>query len=607
MRRGSATGQFPPDLVLYETRAHEQNSPDGGVSERTDLRDDVRSVRAVDSSTNTSMLPSTPIVPSGPQTREGEREPIPVLIAATFTAEPMLKVLSYLLTTVGIDAHISFATHHAVTLQLLDRSSALANNRSGVNVLLLRLDSIVTPPPVAFAGAAGPHVMLTALTEAIAACARSTSASWIVVSCPPPPRVLQCPPSADVWRTAEARLIQSLCATPGVEVLRAAETLYPQCSGGYYDEEADRRAEIAYTPLFFAALGNLVARRIHACVTSPRKVMVLDCDNTLWSGVCGEDGPEGVRVDKPRRALQMFALERRHNGVLLCLCSRNNEADVWAVFEGRTDMILRRSDIVAWRMNWSPKSRNLRELAEELHLSLDTFVFIDDDPRECAEVRTHLPQVVTLQCGAGTDQQILKNLWVFDQSILTADDRLRSLRYAHNRERERSRMHAVTVEDFVKLLGLRVSTRRAAASDVPRIAQLTGRVTQFNCTLKRRRDVEVSELLNRAGCHVVVVDASDRYGDYGLVGVVIAHQREDTLDIDTFLLSCRALGRHIEQQMMRHLQMLARAHHHTAISLVFVPGLRNAMAKDFLDGFESARRRLIAGSVEYILPVIPES
>ena len=159
----------------------------------------------------------------------------------------------------------------------------------------------------------------------------------------------------------------------------------------YYDPHGDELGHIPYTPAFYAALGTAVARKIHALRRAPYKAIVLDCDGTLWDGVCGEDGPEGVSLDPPRRFLQEFMLAQRDAGMLLCLSSKNNEQDVLETFRANPRMPLQPEHFVARRINWEPKSAHLVSLAGELNLGLDSFIFVDDNPTECAELAGPLP------------------------------------------------------------------------------------------------------------------------------------------------------------------------------------------------------------------------
>src|SRR5207244_225882 len=201
----------------------------------------------------------------------------------------------------------------------------------------------------------------------------------------------------------------------------------------------DKLGHIPYTPAFFTALGTMITRRIHSIRRAPHKVIVLDCDHTLWKGVCGEDGPLGVEVDAPRRALQEFMIAQHNAGMVLCLCTKNAEEDVTSVFAQNPGMVLRPEHIVASRVNWQPKSENLKELAREQQLGLDSFIFVDDNPLECAEVQANCPEVLTLQLPGNPDvlPKFLRNLWVLDRGNITKEAGKRTAFYRDNYQRDR--------------------------------------------------------------------------------------------------------------------------------------------------------------------------
>jgi FkbH-like protein len=515
-----------------------------------------------------------------------------VIVAATFQAEPLRPVLTHLLRTIDIDAEVTFAPYNQVVQQLLDPASAPATNDRGVNVVLMQLDALQQQVD---------DVQL--VIEAVRHCAASGSASWIVASCPPLPAVFEDDTRRASWQQAEDRLCEGLAAEPGLVALRARELLGSFRVDRYYDAYAHRVADLPYTPACCAAMAAGVARRVHAFVRPARKVLVLDCDNTLWAGRCGEDGVAGLAIDASARHVQRFAASLQEAGVLLCLCSKNDAADVWQVFDTRADMILTRRQIVAWRIDWRPKSENLRALSDELQLGLDTFVFLDDDAVECAEVRARLPEMLTLQlpAKAASVRQLLDGLWAFDRVTVTDEDRQRTEYYHASRERARVQERAVTLDEFIAALDVRVAIDPADDAQLTRIAQLTQRTTQCNCTLRRRSAAELRQLRHEADCLVLAVRAADRFGDYGLVGTIIARVDGVRLVIDTFLLSCRALGRNIERQMLRAGEEVARLRGCAAMHLPFVPGPRNAVAKAFLDTLEPPwMPHARGGTIEYV-------
>lgn len=396
--------------------------------------------------------------------------------------------------------------------------------------------------------------------------------------------VALCPPSADArgpaLDRAERRLAEGLTGLPGVELITTGELarVYPVADPD--DPGAERLGHIPYRPAYFTALGTMIARKLST--HRPVKALALDCDQTLWAGYCGEDGPDGIQ---PRSAVQEFALAQHRDGVLLCLCSKNNDEDVRAVFDRRTDLPVRDEHIIARRVGWQPKSAGITGLADELGLGTDAFAFLDDNPVECAEVRANLPEVLTLQLPEQTEEipGFLAHVWAFDRARPTEEDRERPARYLAERRRRTARERALTFESFLDGLELVVRVDTYADRDLPRIAQLTQRTNQFTTTAIRRTEAELRELLGTGelGCHTVRV--ADRFGDYGLVGAVLSRADRDSLRVDTFLLSCRALGRGVEHRMLAALGEYASHRGLARIELSFTPTGRNEPARRFLE------------------------
>jgi HAD superfamily phosphatase (TIGR01681 family) len=215
----------------------------------------------------------------------------------------------------------------------------------------------------------------------------------------------------------EERLIAWLQGTAGVSTSSTEQLvrLYPV--EDYEDEYADEVGHIPYSGEMYAALGTVVSRQIMALRRRPYKVIVLDCDETLWKGVCGEAGPAGIHITEGHRALQRFMVKQQQAGMLLCVCSKNNEEDVEAVFAAHAEMPLQKEHLVSWRINWRSKSENLQALSRELQLGLDSFIFIDDSALECSEVQAHCPEVLVLRLPDAAENipEFLDHVWAFDQ------------------------------------------------------------------------------------------------------------------------------------------------------------------------------------------------
>jgi FkbH-like protein len=376
-----------------------------------------------------------------------------------------------------------------------------------------------------------------------------------------------------------ALISAALDETPGVQFLQyeQIDCLYPVESP--HDPEGERLGKIPYTELYYCALGTTLVRYAHALFMPPFKVVALDCDNTLWSGICGEDGCEGVFLDPPRRALQEFMAEQREAGMLLTMASKNNEQEVLDTFAAHAEMPLQLRHFTSWRLNWDAKPDNLMSLADELGLGLDSFIFVDDNPKECAEVSGSLPEVLTLALPEDIDRtpEFLEHVWAFDHPVVTEEDRNRNVYYAQQQEFGAEVRRAASLEDFMASLDLRVSIHPLAESKLPRVAQLTQRTNQFNLTTIRRTEAEIQAMKE-----VYTVDVSDRFGDYGLVGVAICNSDPNELHVDTFLLSCRVLGRGVEHRVAAFLGQTAASRGLSHVIFPYEQTRKNAPALDFL-------------------------
>jgi FkbH-like protein len=534
--------------------------------------------------------------------------PAPVhhlVVAATFTAEPIEDALAYWMEELGINVVIEFAPYNQVFQQLLDPSSQLAQNRNGWNVLVIRIEDWQRFNKQAAAAKTAPGGLEQYAIDLIgavhAALARS-STPLVLALCPLSARTAGNPLARDEITRIEDQIRAALVGTAGLYLVERGD--FGTCPVTSYDDpQRDQLGHIPYTPLFFAALATVLARRIHALVSPPRKVIVLDCDNTLWQGVVGEDGIAGIAIPPGFRDLQQFMVELSAQGFLLCLCSKNQESDVLAVLDQRIEMVLRREHLVSWRINWQPKSENIRSLARELNLGLDSFIFLDDNPLECASVCAECPEVLTLQLPS--EQQIatfLRNVWAFDRLCVTSEDQERTAMYQKEMERSRFQNQAASIEEFVAGLNLEVRISEPTLAQVERIAQLTQRTNQFNFTTTRRVDAEIQRL-GASGLQCRSVCVSDRFGDYGLVGVMIFGERGDALEVDTFLLSCRVLGRGVEHQMLRALGETAGKRFLSEVVATLICTPKNLPAQRFLEDVAGPWRANIDGGWRYRIPV----
>jgi FkbH-like protein len=476
-------------------------------------------------------------------------------ISATFTAEAIQPALAFWMRELGLSDEIRFAAYNQVFQELLDPAGLLARNAGGVNVVLVCFDDWPA------AGAAE-------FVDAVRAAAGRMTVPLIVVLCP-----------GTAQFDEEVR--RGVAGLPSVYLLTAAEIaeLYPVAD--VHDPDGNELGRVPYTPLYFVAQATALARKIHAIVAPPFKVAALDCDDTLWAGICGEDGPEGVVLDAPRRRLQEFMAERRRAGLLLALCSKNNDEDVAATFRAHPEMPLGPGDFVARRINWDSKAGNLASLADELELGLDTFILVDDNPKEVQEVRAGAPPVLALLLPARAEEipEFLAHVWAFDRARVTEEDRRRGEMYVQRAERARVARSSASLEDFLASLELEVGIAPMEPSQVERVAQLTGRTNQMNATCIRRSAAEIERLSEEC----LTVHVTDRFGSYGLTGAMLFRVAARALVVDTFLLSCRALGRGVEHRMVARLGEIAVERGLGTVEIPFVEAQRNRPARLFLE------------------------
>jgi FkbH-like protein len=515
-----------------------------------------------------------------------------IALTATFTAEPLLEPLNFWMNELDISCAVKFAPYNQVFQQLLDPASTLSSNQSGLNVVLIRLEDWwrgPREPQSSDTGIEGVREQVERnaddLLEAMKFAAGSSGVPHLLCFCRPSARIQDDEAVAGFFERIETKITESLNVVSGIYVVTSAEcdALYPVAE--FEDQRANEISHVPYAREFFNGLGTMIARRFYRIHTPPHKIIVLDCDNTLWQGVCGEDGALGVKVGPGYRSLHKFAMAQRDAGMLLCLCSKNNEGDVWAVFEKNPELILKREHFVSSRINWQPKSENLRSLSAELQLGLDSFIFLDDSGVECAEVEARCPEVLTLQVPEReTDfKKFLTHVWAFDHLKVTEEDRERHDLYAQNAGRKQLLAQSLRLDDFLAGLELQVEFLPMTKAELPRVAQLTQRTNQFNFTGVRRSENEVAQLCSAGNAECQVVRLRDRFGDYGLVGAMIFTRRAGQLDVDTMLLSCRALGRRVEHRMLSHLGRIAMEEGRAMVSFNFVPTPKNQPAQGFLE------------------------
>ncbi|PSF37563.1 hypothetical protein C7H19_10385 [Aphanothece hegewaldii CCALA 016] len=497
-----------------------------------------------------------------------------LVISATFTAEPIINTLEFWLEELKLSYQIEFAPYNQVFQQLLNTESLLRKNQNGINCILFRFEDWLRFD----INQDNEQDKLERNLQDFILGLQEISQHNIN-----PLIVCICPSSSIESKILEEKFIIESETLQGINFITSSEInqFYPVKD--YENLQGNELGHIPYTTNFFIALGTTIIRRIHSLKQTPYKVIALDCDNTLWHGVCGEDGVEKIIIDESCRQLQHFIIEQKNKGMLLCLCSKNNEEDVREVFEKRLDMILKWTDFVDVQINWQDKSRNLKLLSEKLNLGIDSFIFIDDNPVQCAEIKANYPEILTIELpeNRANISQFLNHIWAFDKHQTTVEDAKRTNFYQKNIKRQEVLQKSLTLGNFINSLNIQVKISYLEDEQFSRIYQLIQRTNQFKTTTIRRTENEIQNLLN-LGYTCLTVDVKDRFGDYGLVGAIIYQDLENLLKIDTFLLSCRTLGRGVEYQMMVELGKIALAKNIEWIEINYQQTDKNQPILDFL-------------------------
>ncbi|PWU18515.1 MAG: hypothetical protein C5B50_08905 [Verrucomicrobia bacterium] len=352
-----------------------------------------------------------------------------------------------------------------------------------------------------------------------------------------------------------------------------------------------------------------ICRLIVALKRAPRKVLVTDLDNTIWGGVAAEDGLEGIELGdtSPRgeayKAFQKYILLLKQRGVLLAVCSKNDLDKAVEPFEKHPEMVLRMKDFVSFKANWDPKSDNLRQIASELNLGLDSLVFMDDNPAEIEIVRQFTPEVATILLGPDPSQYVstLADCRYFEPRSITQEDAGRTAQYHSEAQRKALEAAATDMPAYLDSLDMEATIREFAPADVPRLEQLINKSNQFNLTTRRRTAAEVGAVMNDKDFVGFSVRLKDRFADHGLISVLIGRQSGEVMLIDTWLMSCRVLKRQVEDEALNELARLAKLRGCARLEGVYLPTSKNGMVRDFYDRMNFTLRSEAESKREYDL------
>lgn len=311
------------------------------------------------------------------------------------------------------------------------------------------------------------------------------------------------------------------------------------------------------------SLVQAISQILYRLSLPPKKVLVLDCDNTIWGGVIGEDGLGGVvlgqdGLGKAFRDFQSEVVKKSEKGTLICLVSKNNEEDVWSMFDEHSEMILRRKHVIASRINWNDKSTNLMQLAKELNVGLESFAFWDDNPFERDQVKRRLPEVSTIEPPEAVElwPLYLRELSIFSNFYVTEEDMHKQAQYRSALEFQRQKSELGNTEEYLKIINLSASLIPIDEQNITRAEQISLKTNQFNLRSIRHTAGDIREFISKEGNFGYLVKLNDVFGDHGLVALFLVRTKEGLAFVESFNISCRVFGRKLEHWISYQIERL---------------------------------------------------
>ncbi len=528
--------------------------------------------------------------------------PYRVAMLRSFTVEPMISMLRAAAFSAGIDLTVHLSDFNAYAQEILDPASSLYRFQPDAALLAVQTRDIAPELWKEFADLDASQVssacsrVTQEFQQWITAFRQNCKAHLIVHNLEEPnfaANGLLDIHDGNGQKLSIQRINRELVDTArketGVFVLDYDSLIARHGRDSWHNEQ---RWLTVRLPLAGPSMNPLVdewMRFLHPLTGKTAKCVVVDLDNTLWGGVIGEDGMEGIRLggDHPGAAyqeLQRALLDLHHRGILLAICSKNNPEDAWEALNRHPGMKLQPKHFSATRINWLEKPANIREIAAELNIGLDSLAFLDDNPSESREVRSALPEVWVLDL---TNDPMLfaraiRECPLFERLSLSSEDQQRNEMYQAQRERDQLQQAIPSREDFLRSLQQEVEIEPVSKSTLARIAQLTNKTNQFNLTTRRRSEQEIAELCASPGWSCFSLSVRDRFGDNGLVGVAITHRQQECSEIDTLLLSCRVIGRSVEAAFLSFLACDARERGSSPAVWLVSPNKEKSASQRFL-------------------------
>ena len=522
--------------------------------------------------------------------------PLKFAVLASFTSQQLVDLIGLFLFALGIDFEIYESDYDVFRQEILDPSSGLHAFRPEVLFLATNHRSLSRLPTHEDSA----ERVRELVNEEIARWSNLWSTAQESFGCqilqnnfdPPPARILsnhEMRHHAGLARfIAQLNLAMQDAAPPFVTIHDVDSLSASAGRWAWADERFYYQAKLPCAPEYLVTYAQSVASIVGSFRGKSKKALVLDLDNTLWGGVIGDDGLGGIRIGhgEPEGeaflAFQQYVDGLRRRGVILAVCSKNNEDTAREVFEKHPEMCLRSDHISCFVANWEDKATNIRRIAEQLEIGIDSLVFVDDNPAERALVRRFLPEVAVPELPedpAGYIYAVERHNY-FQTISVGSEDLQRTEMYRANGLRRTAESTAGNIDDFLRSLEMKARVEPVDKGALERVAQLIARSNQFNLTTRRHSAADVLRMAQSDEWMTRTISLRDCFGDNGLISVVLAKVANGDMVIDTWLMSCRVLKRGVERFVLDTLCETARERNVKSILGEYIPTKKNALVRD---------------------------
>jgi len=537
------------------------------------------------------------------QIKNTQQDQLRIAVLRNVTVEPLIPVIEGEAALLDLPADVYVGDYDAIASDVFDRESAFYRHNPDIVILFQWLEGLAPALNDALMALSGDAItaqikqVIDTLEAQITAIREHCDAPILINNFPQIYRstlgILEAQgktPGAYCLEQLNADLLSLVHNADNVFCLDLASIYARLGSAEAFDERHWAMARTPFGKKALVPVGMEYGRFMRALNGKSRKCLILDCDGTLWGGIVGEDGIDGIKLgpDFPGNSFMMFqkeVLNLYHRGVLLAICSKNNEADVLDILRNHPDMVLKEEHFAAMRINWTDKAENILSIADELNVGVDSLVFIDDTDFECNRVREALPdiEVIHLKDQPSSYRRQLCDAGLFDSLIYSAEDRKRTATFKADKQRKSIQKTASSLEDYLLNLEIKAKIALAEGAQIPRVSQLTQKTNQFNLTTQRYTESDIRALCEDTCSGVLYLWFADKLSEFGIVAVAVVKVEGHKAIIDTFLMSCRALGRELEKALLCSVIAYARDHGCTTLVGLYKKTKKNHQVADFYE------------------------